>query len=103
MQPTFHTQSSSPEPSCANTSQNRQLAEVLALELASSLHEGRVTSESTRKTLAPLLEESFSCSNCHQILLLLDKSIASSVTFTTATEALAMQLYATMTAEDGTE
>lgn len=103
MQPTFHTPSSSLEPSSANTSPNKLLAEVLALELASSLHDAKVTSESTRKTLAPLLEESFSCSSCRQILHLLDKSIGSSVTFATATEALAMQLYATMTAEDGTE
>lgn len=103
MQPTMRTPNSSPEPSSASMSNAKQLAEVLALELASSLHEGKVTSESTRRTLAPLLEESFSCSNCQQILRLLDKSIASTVTFTTATEALAMQLYATMTAADGTE
>lgn len=103
MQPTFHTRSSSPEPSSESTSHAKQLAEVLVLELASSLHVAKATSESTRKTLAPLLEESFSCSSCRHILLLLDKSIGSSVTFTTATEALAMQLYGIMTGEDGTK
>lgn len=103
MEPTSPTPNSSPEPSFENTSSTKLLAEVLALELVSSLHDAKVTSEFTRKTLGPLLEESFSCSNCPQILHLLDRSIASSVTFTTATEALALQLYATMTAEDGTE
>ena len=103
MQPTFHTQSSSPEPLSENTSSKKLLAEVLALEIASSLHDAKVISESTRSQLAPLLEGYFSCSNCRKILQLLDKSIGSSVTFATATEALALQLYATMTAEDGTK
>lgn len=99
----MHTQETPPRHTSANTWQSALLVQALALDIASSSHDAKAGFESMRETLNPALEASSSCSSCQTLLRLVSNLIGSSVTFATATEALALQLYAIMTAEDGTD